>query len=777
MSMLPGVKRNHIFSWTGDATASVIESSHDKTLDWTKQGITTSQLRAHHVIAILESQPTGGDTLTEMLIKSRLLEQEKEDFGPGRARFTPEELQQIPEDKTSVTSESSRNLADFETSSSAATALLLRTEHALNLSVQNRLQHPVKDWNSSYDLLDNHPSFSSTHDFTSTEDYEYLTPDNGNTWFYSTSDGWFSVPENDLQTVYPVDRATRPATREELREKHAEFRAARKKELQSWIENRTGHAQLRTEFETQNKCRAIPSRWVDTWKLKSGVLIAKSRLCLKGFAEPIMPEEVNTSPTANRISHRLVCHTAVQRSWALASLDVSVAFLKGFSFTELATRGMSRKAVAFTPCEDVWSLLAEISPSEFSKTMSKPQDWVFVLEKAAYGLRDAPLLWHLKAVEVLKDIGYKPLLHDGCTFTLRHPVTHQLTAILTLHVDDLLLAAPMPQVNELQDKLSSVFGTLSLDLGVKGFKHFGVDLIQSKSFDHISASQEKYINDLKPIEIPTRCLKTSVCPPDKITEFRALVSAVAWVGVTSPIALTSASLLQGFLPSPTWGDIVKLNTNLEQLKSKYCPLLYNKIPEPHRLIMAGDSSFGNSGKYSQNAYVTLLCSANDEKLVGQMCVLDFKSNKSKRVATSTLHAEALAKINGLESTTYIQSYLLELCKPTLTAMQLLTPETHSELLPIVSITDCNDLHDTLIAPAQPTSSNKHLSLYLAAIREFRSTGRVQSFVWADTRDMVSNSLTKLKEDGTAELEILPILQNACWNLAHPYKWNNTWCAE
>ena len=110
-------------------------------------------------------------------------------------------------------------------------------------------------------------------------------------------------------------------------------------------------------------------------------------------------------------------------------------------------------------------------------------------------------------------------------------------------------------------------------------------------------------------------------------------------------------------------------------------------------------------------------------------------------------------------------------------MQLLTPEPHSELLPIVSITDCNDLHDTLIAPAQPTSSNKHLSLYLAAIREFRSTGRVQAFVWADTRDMVSNSLTKLKEDGTVEVEILPILQTASWNLKHPYKWNTTWCTE
>jgi hypothetical protein len=110
-------------------------------------------------------------------------------------------------------------------------------------------------------------------------------------------------------------------------------------------------------------------------------------------------------------------------------------------------------------------------------------------------------------------------------------------------------------------------------------------------------------------------------------------------------------------------------------------------------------------------------------------------------------------------------------------MQLLAPEAHAELIPIIAVTDCNDLHDSLIAPAQPTSSNKHLALYIAAIREFRSIGRVQAFAWIDTRDMISNSLTKLKEDGTTELEILPVLSTATWNIVHAYKWNSTWSAE
>ena len=456
---------------------------------------------------------------------------------------------------------------------------------------------------------------------------------------------------------------------------------------------------------------------------------------------------------------------------------MSVAFLKGLTFSQLAEKGIARKPVAFVPCEDVWQILSEISPADFKHVLAKPQDYIFALEKAAYGLRDAPLLWHLRAVEVLRDIGYRPLLHDGCTFVLREGPKHELAAILTLHVDDLLMTAPMHNFLALQEALSKTFGTLTLDLGTKGFKHFGVDILQSASLSSVTASQEKYLDNLKPIEIPARCLKTAPCGPEKTTEYRALVSAVAWVGVTSPFALASASLLQSCLPFPTWGDLVKLNTNLAELKTLYCPLQYHKLVEPLRILSVSDSSFANSGKYSQNGYLNILCSANDEELCGQFCLLDFKSNKSKRVATSTLHAEALGAINGLEASTYLQSYLLELIKPNMNAMQLLAPETHEELLPIIAITDCNDLHDTLIAPAQPASTTKHLALYIAAIREHRATGRVSAFVWIDTRDMVANSLTKIREDGTCETELLQSLKTFSWNLKHAYKWNQTWCAE
>ena len=143
-----------------------------------------------------------------------------------------------------------------------------------------------------------------------------------------------------------------------------------------------------------------------------------------------------------------------------------------------------------------------------------------------------------------------------------------------------------------------------------------------------------------------------------VTQFRALVSAVAWVGVTYPWALASASILQGCLPAPTWGDVVKLNNNVVQLKRTYRPLQYNYLEPPLQLVNVADSSFANSGgKYSQGGYMILLCSEKSPPIVGNFAALDFRSNKSKRVATSTMHAEALAKIAGLESAIFIQTFL------------------------------------------------------------------------------------------------------------------------
>ena len=160
---------------------------------------------------------------------------------------------------------------------------------------------------------------------------------------------------------------------------------------------------------------------------------------------------------------------------------------------------------------------------------------------------------------------------------------------------------------------------------------------------------------------------------------------------------------------------------------------------------------------------------------GAFCFIEYKSNKSKRVATSTMHAETLAKCSALESAQFIQGFMMELSLPNLKAQDLIEPPDIQLLMPIVSCTDCEDLHASLIAPAQAQAGTKHLTLYLASLREYRVTRRLEAFCWISTQDMIANGLTKLNGDGTANLdELAPALKKFVWTLLHAYKWNATW---
>ena len=294
-------------------------------------------------------------------------------------------------------------------------------------------------------------------------------------------------------------------------------------------------------------------------------------------------------------------------------MDVSVAFLKGYTFKKLEEKGMTRRPVGVVPCEGVMQLLAEIDPAVYGKLPPHSKEYILRLLKGAYGLRDAPLLWHLKAVEVLLSLQYRQMRHDTCVFLLWKDGA--LVCIATLHVDDLLATGPDCHMLALHKSLSENFSGLSIDWD--NFKHFGVDVATSAIKDadrKITASQEKYISDLNPIELPPKYAKSGKVPPETVTQYRSLVSGMAWTGVTAPQSVASASLLQGCLPEPTWFDVERVNNNLAQLKSEYVPLMYQKIPEPWRFVNVGDSSFANSDKYSQGGSFCLIAHDGDESL-------------------------------------------------------------------------------------------------------------------------------------------------------------------
>ncbi len=54
--------------------------------------------------------------------------------------------------------------------------------------------------------------------------------------------------------------------------------------------------------------------------------------------------------------------------------------------------GFERQPVAFVPPEGFWDMVKELCPDKFAAVHGDLTQWVLELLKAAYGLKDAPLV-------------------------------------------------------------------------------------------------------------------------------------------------------------------------------------------------------------------------------------------------------------------------------------------------------------------------------------------------------------------------------------------------
>jgi hypothetical protein len=459
-------------------------------------------------------------------------------------------------------------------------------------------------------------------------------------------------------------------------------------------------------------------------------------------------------------------HKSAEWGTPLVSLDVSTAFLQGDSFEELNASGHARQQCAFCPPAGVFQLLHEIDPEGgWGPAAADPSSWCFELDKGAYGLKDAPLLWFMRINRFMIAHHFLPTKHDACVY-YHLDESNEIDALVSLHVDDTLATGSEHVLENLHDVLEDQFGSITAE--VDDFKHFGVHVHRDVETFHVHASQADYVKDLELVIVPKGKADTKADATLQ-TSFRSAVSAVAWVGVTHAGAAAAASLYQGCLPIPSYEDMRHLNAFINELKQTYVPLVFRHDLDfaNLRILVVSDSSLGNVSKYSQGGYFVLLCAGGcPTRLCGHCSILSFRSSKSKRVASSTLHAECLALVAATEEASHLQTWLYELKFPMLKTLEILNAEPR-DMISIIGITDCKDLLDVLCKTAVTAVTNKAMTLYVAALRELKETGRVESWGWVDTRDNVSNGLTKLSEDGTLPMSDITNLHRcaACTRIA------------
>ena len=198
---------------------------------------------------------------------------------------------------------------------------------------------------------------------------------------------------------------------------YEEMMKGRQKELNSLKEMGTMTVVRRTEAVGK---RTIQTRWVD--REKDGKV--KSRLVLKDYNQcqgRTQPEMF--SPTLSTLSLKTMLAASShdrnndpESNHITISIDVHTAFLHA---------DVDQDLFAEPPEPDEWY------------DAGLKEDEVWKLNKALYGYRKAPKLWHKHLVNVLESLNYHPLLTDPSWFR-----NDETNVNIFVHVDDGLMFGP-----------------------------------------------------------------------------------------------------------------------------------------------------------------------------------------------------------------------------------------------------------------------------------------------------------------------------------------------
>ncbi|KAH9786526.1 hypothetical protein KPL71_010287 [Citrus sinensis] len=210
----------------------------------------------------------------------------------------------------------------------------------------------------------------------------------------------------------------------------------------------------------------------------------KAKLVAKGYTqmEGIDFKEV-FSPVVRHASIRVLMAITATQNLELEQLDVKTAFLHG-------------------------NLQEEIFMSQ-PEGYEAPdrRDYVCLLKKSLYGLKQSPKQWYLKFDEFITTHGFQRCNYDCCVYLKQ--LSHEKHIYLLLYVNDMLIACE--ERSEI-DALKTLLGT-TFDMNDLGSvkRILGVDIRRNRSEGLVFLSQEKYLKkiletfdmeDSKPVQGP-----------------------------------------------------------------------------------------------------------------------------------------------------------------------------------------------------------------------------------------------------------------------------------
>lgn len=456
----------------------------------------------------------------------------------------------------------------------------------------------------------------------------------------------------------------------------------------------------------------ISTRWIMTYKGEK----IKGRLVARGFEEEALFQK--DSPTVSKSGINFIMMITCLKGWIIKTTDIRSAFLQG--------KMLERDVYIKPPVE------AKIEDGKIWK-----------LKKCLYGLSDASRQFYMSVREVLLQIGCKQSICDHSFFYFEREGT--LEGVVVSHIDDFLHAG-----SEVFDLIVIKSLVESFSAGkeeIKSFSYVGLQIKQELNgiyvhqIQYIDAIEIKKLDKVEGIDIG-RSLTV-----DELTDYRSMLGSLNWcVRTTRPdLGFSLIDLSTKFRDANVF-DFLRLIKVIRKLKSDkvviYFPILSNQVDMV--LLVYSDAAFHNlSDKVGSTMAYIILCRVGDN-----VSPLAWKTNKIKRIVTSSIGAETLSLSRALGDAIFYQHFFHEILK--------IKPKIHA-------FVDNKGLAEAAHSSTQ--MEELRLNLDIAEIREVISSGQVESVTWVPGSEMLADCMTKQKSSFST-INLINILETGVLKFKH-----------
>jgi transposase InsO family protein len=461
--------------------------------------------------------------------------------------------------------------------------------------------------------------------------------------------------------------------------------------------------------------KAIGSRWVFSLKTdeEGNVTRHKARLVAQGFTQVEGVDYTETfAAVAKYDTVQILLALTAKFDLELDQMDVRTAFLNA----DLK--------------EDIYLT----QPAGFED--SEHPDWVWKLEKAIYGLKQAGYEWNQTLDEYLRKEGFKFVRSEADRSLY---VLHENNRViwLVVYVDDMLAASnSRDYLNDFKLRLKQRFA-LS-DLGPA--RHFlGMHIIRDREKRLLSVSQRTYLEKIlenagmshcnpvgtpmtpgiilqKATRMPTEDEATAIAS----IPYRRTIGELNYaMRTTRPDIAFAVSCLSRYMESPSIDHHRQLKHLLRYIRGTTDLMLVFGLSDDG-LVGHSDSDYAadRDDSKSTSAYVYQLFGGP----------ISWKSQKQSVVATSTTEAEYIGLSNASREALYLIQLLHDFrVDPNLYDPALLYGDNQASL----ALSKNPMFHDKA----------KHIRVHYHLIRDLVDTNKIQ-LQYKGTSDMLADSLTK-----------------------------------